>query len=134
MTRITFIIGFFTICYLSSCEKKQTSSIDSRVFVSITIADSVQLKGVDIQWTDGMTALTALQCAATVETHPVGKHVFVTAIDTIKGRRGLMAWYYKVNGKNADKLAMSNTINPNDTITWIYTKDICSATVDCKKR
>ncbi|MFC1467516.1 DUF4430 domain-containing protein [Verrucomicrobiota bacterium] len=87
-------------------------------------------RSVQVPFKAGQTALEILQRAATVETHPVGKYVFVSGIDDVKGKRGDMAWYYRINGQPAKKLAFFNIINKPCHITWIYTKDRCSATVD----
>ncbi|MEX0983179.1 MAG: DUF4430 domain-containing protein [Bacteroidales bacterium] len=79
-----------------------------------------------------LTALEALQYASVVETHPIGKHVFVSAIDSVKTIRGVEAWYYKVNGESPGVLAINNKVNNGDTIRWMYKKDVCSHTVDNK--
>jgi hypothetical protein len=76
------------------------------------------------------TVLEALQTVATVETHPVGKYVFVTAIDGVKGKRGETAWYYTVDGKSPGRLAYAKPLEGARHIRWIYKQDVCSRTVD----
>ncbi|MEN7973176.1 MAG: DUF4430 domain-containing protein [Verrucomicrobiota bacterium] len=85
---------------------------------------------IQVPFKKGQTALEILQHAATVETHAVAQHVVVTAIDGVAGSRGKTAWYYTINGKSAKKLAISTIIDKPCHITWIYTKDRCSCTVD----
>jgi hypothetical protein len=81
----------------------------------------------------GQTVLGVLQTVATVETHPVDRYVFVTAIDGVQGKRGEMAWYYTIDGNKADKLAAANVLADNtEQIKWSYQKDVCSCTVDKK--
>lgn len=103
-------------------------------FVSLTIDYGAEKppRTVQVPFTAGQTALEILQHAATVETYPVADYVFVTSIDGVKGERGKMGWYYKVDGNPIGKLAVSNEINRPCRIEWIYTKDRCSATVDRK--
>ncbi|MEA3317240.1 MAG: DUF4430 domain-containing protein [Bacteroidota bacterium] len=79
-----------------------------------------------------LTTLEALQYASIVETHPVGKHVFVSSIDSVQTIRGVKAWYYKVNGESPEVLSINNKINNGDTIRWLYKKDVCSHTIDNK--
>ena len=77
-----------------------------------------------------LTALEALQYAAKVETHPVGHYVFITSIDGVEGQRGVMGWYYEVNGQPSKTLAINNTLKNGDILCWIYKKDVCSIKVD----
>ena len=90
-------------------------------------------KKAEVPWREGLTALEALMHAAAVSTHPVGRYVFVASIDGIAGERGVMAWYYKVNGESTGKLAVWQPVYPSDTVTWLYLKDVCSPTVDGNK-
>lgn len=84
------------------------------------------MKEVDISVNRPSTALEVLQYAALVETHPVGKHVFVCAIDSVQFNEGVKAWYYEVNGKPTKKLAINQIVSPGDTISWLYKTDVCS--------
>jgi len=81
----------------------------------------------------GKTVLETLQTVAVVETQPVGRYVFVTAIDGVQGKRGEMAWYYTIDGKGAGELAYTKVLEGTEgTMQWVYTKDVCSWTVDGK--
>ncbi|HBG41212.1 DUF4430 domain-containing protein [Limibacterium fermenti] len=77
-------------------------------------------------WYEGMTAQTALQHFATIETYPVKNYIFITTINGIKNDRGVKAWYYTVNGESTGKLAFRYNLQPGDTLRWIYKKDVCS--------
>jgi hypothetical protein len=103
------------------------------VTVEINYGDQKTAETIQVECLEPMTALEALQHAADVKTHPVAQYVFVVSINGIEGIRGNMAWYYTVNGKKP-KLAISQLVKAGDTISWRYVKDVCSATVDCKKK
>ncbi len=79
-----------------------------------------------INWFEGITAMTALQRCATIESDPVKEYIFVTTINGIKTERTVMAWYYTVNGQSTDKLAFRYNVKPCDTVHWIYKTDVCS--------
>jgi len=131
MTKITItIIIIFSFLSCSSNKEKEISV----VVKTLNVFDGSQTS--DIAFSNRiMTVLEATQRVTVVETHPVGKYVFVTGIDNIKGIRGEKAWYYKINGKSVNKLAINKFISQNDTILWIYKKDVCSASVDsCKQK
>lgn len=85
-----------------------------------------------VDWYEGMTAMTALQGCATIETYPVKKYIFVTTINGVKNIRGEKAWYYRVNDKNPHKLAYLFPLKEGDVVRWVYKEDVCSATVDKK--
>ncbi len=78
----------------------------------------------------GLTALEALQHVADISTRPVSNHVFVTSVNGVQGKRGEMGWYYEVNNKPADMLAIRKSLRAGDTARWIYKTDVCSRTVD----
>jgi hypothetical protein len=105
----------------------------STVTVELNYGDDKEIRKVEVPWEKGLTALEALVHAANVSTHPVGNYVFVVSIDGVEGERGVMAWYYKVNGQHTGELAISKELKKGDAITWIYTRDVCSGTVDNKK-
>ncbi len=105
----------------------------TKVTVELNFGGDKEIRKVEVPWEKGMTVLEALEHAANVSTHPVGNYVFVVSVDGVEGERGVMAWYYKVNGEHPKELAITNKVKAGDTITWLYTKDVCSATVDCKK-
>ena len=101
------------------------------ITVEIDYNNVISSKTVDILYEDSMSALGALQKVTAVETHPVGKHVIVSAIDGIKGERGKMAWYYYINDKKAEKIAFGNILDKDvKRIKWVYKEDVCSKTVD----
>jgi len=70
------------------------------------------------------------ESVAKVKTDTVAGYVFVVSIDGVEGKRGDKAWYYMVDGKEADKLASSNILNDADLMKWEYKKDTCSEKVD----
>lgn len=121
---ITFILLLFI---LFSCVEKKSNGVTVQISHETTIKDSKT-----IEWETGLTALEALQRTHDVSTHPIGKYVFVTKIDTVEGIRGVKAWYYTLNGKSTNNLAIHQELNAGDTITWIYKTDVCSCTVDKK--
>lgn len=104
------------------------------VVIVINYGKGREPKQFSLEWNDKLTALGALQSVISVETHPVGKYIIVTAIDGVKGERGVMAWYYTINGKPVGKVAYSQLVSAGDTIQWNYTMDVCSGKVDCVKK
>ena len=109
-------------------------SIFSQQKVTVTLDYGKEKKAetYQVNWYEGMTVLTALQKCATISTYPVKDYIFVTTINKVANIRGQKAWYYKVNNEHTGKLAYLLTVKPNDTIQWIYKKDVCSAIVDKK--
>lgn len=105
----------------------------STVTVEVNYGENKYLHKVEVPWVEGMTALEALEHAAKVSTHPVGNYVFVISINGVEAERGVMAWYYRINNQKTNELAIRKKIKSGDVITWLYTKDVCSATVDTKK-
>lgn len=79
-----------------------------------------------IEWFEGITAMTALQSCATIESYPVKKYIFVTTINGVKTERTVKAWYYTVNGDSTNTLAFKYVLKPNDKVRWIYKTDVCS--------
>ena len=133
--KIKNVIYFFFTLSLFSCNvetKETTDNSEFSVKLIVDYGDSKENFEKDITSQRQLTALEALQHASVVETHPVGKLVFVSSIDSVKTIRGVKAWYYKVNGASPDVLAINNKINNGDTIRWIYKEDVCSHTVDNK--
>lgn len=120
---LSILIVFFVL----SCQSRQTT-----VIVKITDTFSGNSKEVKVTGKNKLTALEALQYAATVETHPVGNYVFVTSIDSLKAEKFNTAWYYKIKGKSPGVLAINRMVKEGDTIEWIFTRDNCSANA-CKK-
>ena len=105
-----------------------------KVTVVIDYGDVKPTETMTVEWTEGMTALVALQSCADVETHPIEKYIFVESINDVKQFRGIKAWYYTVNNEQTGTLAVRKVIKPGDTVTWLYKTDVCSATVDNKKK
>lgn len=116
-----------------SCNMETKETPDNTTFSFTLMVDYGESKEnfiKDISLQRQLTALEALQYVSVVETHPVGKHVFVSSIDSVKTIKGIKAWYYKVNGVSPGVLAINNKIDNGDTIRWIYKEDVCSHTVD----
>ena len=103
-----------------------------KVTVNIDFGGNKPNESFQAEWYEGMTAMTALQSGADVASHPIKTYIFVNTINGVKTERGAKAWYYEVNGKSTGRIAFRYTVNPSDTITWIYKKDVCSNTVDKK--
>lgn len=109
---------------------KKAESVKKEITVEIDYGKALAPKAVKVAWFPGIAVLGALQEAAETETHPVGSYVFVTAIDQVRGERGKMAWYYRINGQTPKKLALYQTLKPGDTVSWRYVEDVCSWKVD----
>jgi hypothetical protein len=77
----------------------------------------------------GQTVLALLEAVAEVETYTVEPYILVTSIDGVKGTRGEMAWYYKIDGAYADQLASTKTLEGEAYIEWIYQTDTCSDSI-----
>ena len=101
-----------------------------KVTVEVDYGTNKPAKVVEVEWSENMSALEALQKSSIVVTHPVAGYVFVTSIDEVAASRGNMAWYYKVNGESATNLAISQPVNPDDVVSWLFVEDVCSKTVD----
>lgn len=123
------ILYNFLLLILLSCKHKNAENNMDKMIV-VQWGDSSHVNNSTVKWNNGMTALSALQSVANVETHPVGLHIFVISINDIKSKRGETAWYYKINGKSPKVLAFKNYIEANDTVSWIFKKDICSPKFD----
>jgi hypothetical protein len=123
-------LNSIAIFIMASCSFEKSGQTTNDIIVEINFGENKSTIQKKVEWKNGITALEALQHIALVETYPVAHHVFVTSIDSIKGKRGVMAWYYNVNGKPPKVLAINKLIHQGDTILWMYKKDICSATVD----
>lgn len=125
MNKVKGFIMMLALC-VSSMAILESPAANTNITMEINYGDMQPLRTVEIPWVKGKTILEMLQTIAAVETHPVGQYVMVTAIDSIKGERGKMAWYYTINGKSADKIAYSKIISPADHIQWVYKEDVCS--------
>jgi hypothetical protein len=126
----TIILLFFAgVCFPVKADNPKKD-----VVIVINYGKERAPKQFSMEWSNNLTALDALQSVIPVETHPVGKYIIVTSIDGVKGERGVMAWYYTINGKSVGKVAYSQLVSVGDTIQWNYTKDVCSGKVDCVKK
>ena len=101
-----------------------------KVTVELDFGDKKANETFQIAWHEGMTALTALQSVATVETQSFQNHIIVIAINNIRAERGEMAWYYTVNNEIAKELPARNRINAGDAVRWMFIEDVCSRTID----
>ncbi len=125
-----FALFFIAFNAFISCNNnlEQEQTLDA--FIQINYGNNTsQIFSVPIPET-GLTALEALMHVADVSTRPVNNHVFVTSVNGVQGKRGEMGWYYEVNNKPADMLAIRNILRAGDTACWIYKTDVCSRTVD----
>ena len=122
ITSLIFVIALLSCNSVNNNENKNvTVTIDYGHDISETNT---------VEWQNNITALECLQYIASVKTKAISKHVIVTAINDSAGIRGKMAWYYKINNIPAKKLAINQEIDPGDTISWVFTQDVCSAKVD----
>jgi hypothetical protein len=120
-------ISVVFICLTVFCA---TVCASEKMKVGIDYGGVHETREAEAQWQEGVTALEVLQSFAQTETHQVNDYVFVTSIDGVKGKRGDKAWYYKINGKRADKLAFERVLHKGDSTMWIYKQDVCSPKVD----
>lgn len=129
--RRTVIISFIILAFSFAGQGKEKKPTATKpVMVEIIFGNGHETKCVEVAYNKSMTALEALQKAAEVKTYPLAQHVFVTEIDQVRSERGKMAWYYQVNRQSPKHLAISQTVNPGDTISWRFVKDVCSEKVD----
>jgi hypothetical protein len=127
---LTALLFLLSVATFASGGKGKVLSVNKEITVEIDYGKAQAPKTVKVVWFPGIAVLGALQEAAVTETHPVGSHVFVTAIDRVKGERGKMAWYYRINGQTPKKLALYQMLKSGDTVSWRYVEDVCSWRVD----
>lgn len=109
------------------------AGVGKKVKVVIEYGNGRPSRSVEAAVTPGETVLGVLQTVASVETHPVDRYVFVTGIDGVQGKRGEMAWYYTIDGRSPEQLAVAKVVDEQvGQITWTYRQDVCSCTVDTK--
>lgn len=99
---------------------------EQKVTVEIDYGSAKPNEVHQVEWHEGITAMTALQHCATIESYPVNEYIFVTTINGIKTEKTVKAWYYTVNAKSTGKLAFRYDLKPGDTVKWIYKTDVCS--------
>lgn len=127
--KTTLTILFAFIC-LQLVLHESILAQQTNITVEIDYGKEKPIQTIKVTKEKNITALEALQLATSVETHPVGKYVFVTSINNVKAERGKTAWYYKVNGLSPKVLAISNELKEGDTVKWVFTKDRCSKKED----
>lgn len=112
-----------------------TNSKDSEISITVQINYGEQHAQRDtvIKAHAGITALEALQYTSSVETHPKSGSVFVVSVDSVRGERGVKAWYYTVNQQSTRKLAINQPLQDGDVVTWIFKTDVCSCKADGHK-
>ena len=125
MKKISIIFGIFALFLFSKCTMEKQDEKNTLLTIKIDYGSNNQ-RTIGTVWEKDLTVLEALQHVAVVKTHPVGKYVFVTAIDSVENILGKEVWYYTINGKSAKKLAIIKIVSPGDTISWIYKTDVCS--------
>jgi hypothetical protein len=129
-TNFIKLILFISIVYSSASSQTQSNIKNINITVEIDYGKEKPKQIIEVAKANRITALEALQKAATVETHPVSGYVFVTSINNVRAERGKMASYYKVNGKPPKLLAINKELKDGDIISWRFTEDVCSKTVD----
>lgn len=112
------------ITALAFCAIAQAAA--QQVTVEIDFGQNKPAQTHSVKWTEGMTALTALQYCASIETKPVNEYVFVSDIEGVKNIPTVKAWYYEINGQKPLLLAFRQPIKDGDKIKWIYREDVCS--------
>ena len=123
--RIALVNIFFLVLAYTSAFSQEKQTIK----VEIDFGKGKEILTKEVSKEQNITALEALQLAATVETHAVGSYVFVTSINNTKAKKGKTAWYYKVNGKSPKVLAINNELKNGDVVRWVFKQDVCSKKV-----
>jgi len=137
-TQVKKSINVFVCLMLAVLQSAYASDEPAEVIVARHIAMEIDYgKGRPTRvaqhiYREGETALDILKAVAEVETHYAGIYNMVVGIDGVRGVRGDMAWYYRVDGKPAKQIAATFVPDGVDTIRWVYKTDVCSGTVDNK--
>jgi hypothetical protein len=128
VTKITMCVIFF----LMGASMLWAGENDGarKIVIEIEYGKNHEPRTVEVLLEKSQTVLELLQKVSTVETHPAGKYVFVTAIDEVAGKRGETAWYYTIDGESPKEVAYSKVIDKESHIKWTYKKDVCSWQVD----
>ncbi len=103
---------------------------DERITVEIDFGGNKPNQTYQIEFVEGMTALTALQYCTNIGTKPVGDYIFVSDIDSVKNIPYQMVWYYEINDQTPQLLAFRQPANKGDKFKWIYKEDVCSKRKD----
>lgn len=125
-TSLTMMLSLF----LCACTERETNGADEKqVTVEIHYGNIKPSRIVTAPLIKGQTVLALLEAMADVETYTLEPYILVTSIDGVKGIRGDMAWYYKIDGIYADQLASTKTLEDEAHIVWLYQTDTCSDSV-----
>ncbi len=125
------IILLLVLSFFYACQSTQKTNTSQEYSYTISIDYGKEQPYItNVKTSHALTAMEALQYAATVKTNPVGQFVFVKCINNTCNKRGDKAWYYEINGKPADKLAINYNLKTGDTLQFIYKTDVCSGKVD----
>lgn len=73
-----------------------------------------------IAWTEGLTALQAIQKVAEVQTSGEGKNEAVESINGVVKKPGSMDWVFDVNDVPTGNPPGSSLLQPGDVLRWIY--------------
>lgn len=115
---------------LCACiELEKNGADEKKVTVEIHYGEAQSSRMVTAPLIEGQTVLALLETVADVETYTVEPYILVTSIDGVKGVRGEMAWYYKIDGIYADQLASTKTLEDETHIEWLYQTDTCSDSI-----
>lgn len=98
-----------------------------QIYVEIDFGKDKPLQTHQVEWKEGMTALTALQYCTAIETKPIKDYIFVSDINGVKNTPFELVWYYEINDDKPKFLAYKQPIKNGDKIKWIYKKDTCSS-------
>ncbi|MCG2711148.1 MAG: DUF4430 domain-containing protein [Candidatus Omnitrophica bacterium] len=127
-------VVLFTMHSQAAKQVSISNAQEKNILVEIDYGNIFPSRKIEVPFIKDRTILEVLQTVAKVETHPVGEYVIVTAIDGVEGKRGQMAWYYKVDGKSPDKIAYANVVNDARYISWMYQEDVCSGKIDSENK
>lgn len=88
--------------------------------MTIDYADKKPLEIIEVEFTQGMTALELLQRAAKTSTKKVGKYIFVSSINEVKSHSKNMGWFYEIDGVGAKKMASDNILKEVKKVKWTF--------------
>lgn len=122
------LILTISICLITACSADSSNTdasgenpVIGTVSVSVSgYEDMANLSPIDIELTEGMTALDALYCTDFVIVNSDG---FVTSVDGLKnGMEGYpySGWIYTVNGEFATVGASKYILKDADVVEWKY--------------
>ncbi len=93
-----------------------------KITVDIHFGDADKSKQTyEVDWTEGLTVLTALQYLVPVETYPLeNKYIFVSSIDGKKSEVMKSFWAYFLNGEKAHKIAATQLLSKGVHVSWEF--------------